>query len=311
MDPSVCANPTFKTQGPKPDPNTVDIPNNISRSLKEAALRLKKEMEYVEPPRPVIEIKGETGQCIVVKELEDPAGSKTYLVIYRNSDSTGDFLYKVEKSLFRHVQFTSLSDCRVFVLAKMVRVFFMRCEGCQFSIRSPLIGPLEFYKCKNSHLSIRIPEALFCSAASQRDCGAESQSCGAASQRDCVHPIPLVMVEDCPQFNIYQSNRELVYVIKLCESVTGNIIDPKTKERKATYRLGKIFWGEQERTLVLLSRSQGFASVPDTYALNNMAHHLMIRPLGLEDSDSDPEIKVEDLFGTTPPAAKSGFLWRK
>lgn len=289
MDPSVCANPTFKTPGPKPDPNTINIPDDISRSLKEAALRLKKEMEDVKPPHPVIEIKGETGRCIVVKELIDQE-NEAYLVICRNSDP----LFKVKKSVFRHVQFTSLTDCRVFVLAKMVRVFFMRCEGCQFSIRSPLIGPLEFYKCKNSHLNIRIPETLV-------DREAASWS----------HPIPLVMVEDCPQFHIYQSNRELVYVIKLCESVTGNIIDPKTKERKASYRLGKIFWGEQERTLVLLSRSQGFASVPDTYALNNMAHHLMVRPLGSDSDDSDTDVRVEDLFGTTPPVAKSGFLWRK
>jgi len=284
MDPSVCANPTFKTPAPKPNPNLKDVPKSVSQSLKEAALRLKKEMENVEPPQPVIEIKGEVGQCIVVKEEHRP-DLKDYLVIYKGSD----ILYQVEKSVFRHVQFTSLADCRVFVLAKMVRVFFMRCQGCQISIRTPLIGYLEFFKCRGSHVNIRVPGVDLTGP-----------------------PIPLVLVEECKNFDIFQSNREMVYVVKLCDTVTGTIIDPKTKERKARYSLGKIFWGEQEQTLVLLSIEKGFASVRNEYALNNLNHHLMIKPLCESESDSETETEsVEDLFGTTPPVAKSGFLWRK
>ncbi len=279
MDPSVCYNPTFKTPDPKPTGVVASTPNDVAQSLKEAALRLKKQMETVEPPHPVIEIKGETGCCIVVKEQGN------FLVIFKNSDKTP--MYMVGKPVFHHIQFTSLTDCRIFVLIKMVRVFFFKCTGCQFSIRAPLIGALEFFKCSSSNVNIRI------------ECN-ESE-----------RPIPLVMVEECKNFGIYQSNQELVYVVTLCVDITGNIIDPKTKERKATYKLGKIFWGEQERMLVLLSSTQGFASVANVYALNNIDHHLLVKPLESSDSDSDSEgDSGVDIFGTTPPVAKSGFLWR-
>jgi len=288
MDPSVCANPKYKRLPPKRGKSIKNIPEDIARSLKKAALRLKKEMEHVEPPHAVIEIKGEVGQCIVVKEVYEQG--KIYLVIYRNADSETP-LYKVEKLVFRQVQFSSLTDCRVFVLAKMVRVFFMRCKGCQFSIRTPLVGPLEFYKCRSSKVNIRIPETL---------------------AQGPEPPIPLVMVEDCQQFHVYQSNRELAYVITLCDTITGNIVDPKTNERKARYPLGKIFWGEQERSLVILSRDRGFASVPDRFALNQIEQYIMVRPLEDSDSDSEGESStITDLFGTTPPVAKSGFLWKK
>ncbi len=279
MDPSICYKPTFKTPDPKPA-GAASTPNDVAQSLKEAAIRLKKQMETVEPPHPVIEIKGETGCCITVKERGN------FLVIYKNSDDVP--LYMVGKPVFHHIQFTSLTDCRIFILIKMVRVFFFKCTGCQFSIRAPLIGALEFYKCKSSNVNIRI-------------------ECTDPSER----PIPLVMVEECRNFGIYQSNQELVYVVTLCVDITGNIIDPKTKERKATYKLGKIFWGEQERMLVLLSSTQGFASVANVYALNNIDHHLLVKPLGSDsDLEEDSEGGSVDIFGTTPPVAKSGFLWK-
>lgn len=264
MDPSVCVKPTFKRPPLKRENKIKDIPDDVAQSLQKAVVRLKKEMETVEPPHPVIEIQGETGKCIVIKEVDD------FLEIHRNTE----VLYKTNKTVFRHVQFSSLVDCRVFVLAKAVRVFFMRCKNCQFSIRAPLIGRLEFFKCYKSKVNIRVP-------------GEEP-------------PIPLIMVEDCHEFHIYQSNRELFYVITQCERITGNIVDPKTNERIEEYPLGKIIWGWQERSIVMLSRDKGFASVPDSYDITGISHHLFmnINPFQTQNE------KVEDLFGTTPPAAK-------
>jgi len=288
MDPSVCANPTFQTPTPEPNPNTTDLSEDISKKLEEAVQRLKQELEEeeFEPPHPVIEIKKQRNQCIVVKEVESDKLKK--LVIYRNADSEDDPLFEIDTNKFHHVQFSSLEDCRVFVLTKTVRVFFMRCNNCQVSVRRPLISALEFFKCKNLQLSIRI------------------------DTEDT--PIPLVLIEDCSKVDIYQSNKELFYVIKTCVDITGNIIDPITKERISKYNLGKIFWGEQERSLVLLSRTQGFASVSDTYQLNSLEHNLMIRQMNSEEdvSSRDFEENSEEfsanLFGTTPPVAKESYM---
>ena len=286
MDPSICANPTFINPEPEPEPNTRDLSQDISKKLEEAVQRLKCELEEAEfeSPHPVIEIKGHKNQCIVVKELEISSDGYSNnlrkLVIYRNTDSEDSPLFEIDTDKFHHVQFSSLEDCRVFILTKTVRIFFMRCNNCQVSVRRPLISALEFFKCKNLQLSIRI----------------NSENT----------PIPLVLIEDCSKVDIYQSNEELVYIIKVCVDITGNIIDPTTKERLSKYNLGKIFWGEQERSFVLLSRTQGFATVSDTYQLNSLEHNLMIRQLNSENEDSEDQIT--DLFGTTPPIAKESFM---
>lgn len=286
MDPTVCTNPTFKNPGPNPNPNTRDLSSDVSKKLEEAVKRLKNELEEAEfeSPHPVIEIKGHKNQCLVVKEITSTSESELRkLVIYRNTDSEDSPLFEIDTDKFHHVQFSSLEDCRVFVLTKTVRVFFMRCNNCQISVRRPLISALELFKCKNLQLSIRI----------------ESEDT----------PIPLILIEDCSKVDIYQSNRELVYIIKVCIDITGNIIDPVTKERLSKYNLGKIFWGEQERSFVLLSRTQGFATVSDTYQLNSLEHNLMIRQLDSENEESDDQI--EDLFGTTPPIAQESFMKRR
>lgn len=279
MDPSVCANPTFKI--PEPTPNSNIASEEVSQKLQEAVFRIQKQIENseLEPPHPVIEIAKKKKKCIVVKEILHD--SEKYLVIYHNSED--EPMFKERTSKFHHVQFSFLEDCRVFILSKLVRVFFMRCKNCQVSIRSPLIESLEFFECKNSQLNVRLPESS-------------------------TPQIPLILIENCPNFDIYQSNKELVYIIKLSHSVTGNIIDPKTKERLARYNLGKTIWDEQERMFVLLSREQGFSAVPDLYSLHSLNHHLLIRSLEPEDVVFQEDVNA--LFGTTPPVAKDSPLRR-
>ena len=285
MDPSVCVNPTFHTPGAKANANTTEVSDEVSQKLFDAIQRIQKQIERseLEPPHPIIEIAKKKGKCIVVKEIYE--NSKRYLIIYHNADSKDVPMFKESTNKFRHVQFSFLEDCRIFILSKMVRVFFMRCKGCQISIRTPLIESLEFFECKNSSLNVRIPE-------------------GEISRIQ----IPLVLIENCPNFDIYQSNRELVYIIKLSDRVTGNIIDPKTKERLSQYNLGKTIWDEQERRFVLFSRDQGFSAVPDRYSLHSLSHHLMIKPLNSVDSLDPTDVK--SLFGTTPPVAKDSPLRR-
>ena len=245
--------------------------------LKIASVVAKYELSRQASPPTVLEIIGEKGTSIVVKDSYDAANGITYFVIYRNADDTNAPMIKVPRDKFRSVYFEDLYDCRVFVMTKLIRVFFRECNSCQISLRQPIVGMAEFYKCRDTNINIRIPVA----------------------DDDDNPPIPLTRIEDCRDFHIFQSNDDLVYVVKLSANVTGTIIHPDTKVREATYNLGKLFWNAEEQNLVCLSRQDGFGVVRLEYNLNNIDQILFI----------DPQRENEDLavFGTTPTVAKTLF----
>ncbi len=247
--------------------------------LKIASIVAKYELTRQLPPPPVLEIIGEKGTSIVVKDSYDAATGITYFVIYRNTDDTNTPMIKVPRDKFRSVYFEDLYDCRVFVMTKLIRVFFRECNSCQISLRQPIVGMAEFYKCRDTNINIRIP---------------------VNDEIDENPPIPLTRIEDCRNFHIFQSNDDLVYVIKLCESVTGTIICANTKKREATYNLGKLFWNAEEQNLVCLSRIDGFGVVNLEYNLNNIDQIIFIDP----QRESSEDVT---LFGTTPTIARTPF----
>jgi hypothetical protein len=247
--------------------------------LKIASIVAKNDLLRQSPPPTVLEIIGEKGTSIVVRDTYDNTNGITYFVIYRNADDANSPMIKVPRNKFRSVYFENLYDCRVFVMTKLVRVFFRACDSCQISLRQPIVGMAEFYKCQNTNINIRIP---------------------VDEEIDDNPPIPLTRIEDCRDFHIFQSNDDLVYMIKLCESVTGTIICANTKVREATYNLGKLFWNVEEQNLVCLSRKDGFGVVRLEYNLNNIDQILFIDPQ--RESQEDME-----LFGTTPVIAKTPF----
>ncbi len=281
MDPSRCANPHFKDKNPNVNP----IKNiDVTLRLKQAATIARQELATKGLPPLVIKIENENDVCIVITECESKGGDK-YFIIYKNANSKNSPLIKVPVNKYRYVYFKGLIECRVFVVTKLIRLMFQECKNCQICLRSPVIGMVEFYKCKNTNAHIRIPIL-------------QSKN----GKKDKTPPIPITRIEECQHFNIFQSNDELVYLIKLCDKIEGIIIDPITKERQSRYNLGKLFWSHQEQTLICLSRDQGFASAPMKYALNNISQHIIVKGPNTSDLDDglDPSI-----LGTTPPVAKS------
>ncbi len=274
----------FEFEGFSPD--TENVPSNtvspvrlgILDRLKIASVVAKYELSKQASPPAVLEIIGEKGTSIVVKDHYDSTNGVTYFIIYRNADNMNAPMIKVPLDKFRSVYFGDLYDCRVFVMTKLIRVFFRECNSCQISLRQPIVGMAEFYKCRDTNINIRIP----------------------VDEPDDNPPIPLTRIEDCSNFHIFQSNDDLVYVIKLCESVTGTIICPETKKREATYNLGKLFWNAEEQNLVCLSREDGFGVVRLEYNLNNIDQILFIDPQKENQEDTI-------IFGTTPTIAKTPF----
>ncbi len=275
MDPSRCMNPNAfkeKDESKSQIPRNITVVDNVSDRLRIAAGLAKKEISKKAPPPPVVEIRNEEKCSIVIRDYQSPTTGVLYFLIYRNADGENSPLTKVPKDRYRYVYFCNLHECRVFVMTKLIRLMFHGCDHCQISLRSPVIGMAEFFKCSNTNIHIRT---------------GNSPSDG---------EFPIVRIEDCKKFNIFQSNDEMIYLIYMCQDITGTIIDPITKERQSKYNLGKLFWGEQEQTLVCLSRNEGFASISVNYALNDITQHVIVKPPDDEEIDIDPSV-----FGTTPP----------
>ena len=257
-------------------PRNINLIINLQERLNRAALYAKMSLESSPDINPAVVISDESRCSIVINEVEDERTGEEYFVIHRGNNGSSRLsssLVRIPKERYKYVYLSGLRECRVFVKCKLLRIMFDNCESCQISLRSPIIGPAEFFRCKTINLSIRM-------------------------QPEDIPPIPVTTIENCEQFHIFQSVDTLVYLVKMCIDISGTIVDLHTGERLNKYNLGgKLFWGEQERTCISLSQDEGFAAVQERYILNDMEQHIIIRPPD-EDLISS---NVTDIFGVTPP----------
>ena len=257
-------------------PRNINLISNLQERLNRAALHAKISLESHADINPAVVISDESYCSIVINEVEDERTGEEYFIIHRGNNSnlgSSSSLVRVPKERYRYVYLNGLRECRIFVKCKLLRIMFDNCERCQISLRAPIIGPADFFRCKTINLSIRM------------------------SSED-ISPIPVTTIENCEQFHIFQSVDTLVYLVKMCIDISGTIVDLHTGERLNKYNLGgKLFWGDQERTCISLSQDEGFAAVQERYILNDMEHHIIVRPPD-EDLISS---NVTDIFGVTPP----------
>lgn len=221
-----------------------------------------------------IYIEGENNASLVIEEqeIQNSNGTKNkFLIIYK---SGGDKpLYKIPKSSFKSIIISNTINSRVFIMCKLLKILFENCDNVQISIRQPVVGMVEFLRCKNSNIHIRIP-----------------------SEEDGNDPkIPLVRIEECDSIKIFQSNPEIFYVLRLSYNIQGVIVDYHTKERLKNFSLGKLFWGNGEQRFVSLSTERGFEYSDNPYHLNDITHMIFTDRHKIEDN-------VNDIFGTTPPS---------
>lgn len=265
------------------EPRNVEVLDNISFRLKEAANVAIRELESIRAIPSTIEILNQKNTSIVIDEISDSRDpSKKYIVVYGGGQSSAEPLFRDEVGKLRYVYLRNLSDCRVFVKCKLLRIMFHECNKCQVSLRAPVVGMADFFHCKLTNINIRIPDG----------------------------DIPVTRIESCKDLHIFQSNECLVYLIYMSIDVSGTIIEHSSGARQSNYELGKLFWEDQCQTFICLSRSEGFAAAPMEYVLNDLVHHIIVRP---------PENKVtvgvshsrEELFGTTPPVNNSDGAWEK
>ena len=267
MNPNVCYNPHFRT--PAKQDNKIQT---LQLQFQSAIEVLKKSMKDKEITPPII-IEGYRDCTFVIKDyIQD---GKPYFLIYRNLNSNDSPLIKIPKDRFYHVHFININDCRIFVMTKLIRAYFYRCNNTQISIREPIIGMIELFQSKNRNLHIRIQETL----------NGES-------------PIPLTRIEECETISLYQSNTDIIYLVKLSNNIKGIIVDYLTKERMAQYDMGKLLWDSSEQHFICLSKINGFAMVPYNYVLNDIQHHIITKNIDeTDDMDIDEDMMC---LGTTP-----------
>lgn len=259
---------------------SVEASHELTQRLKAAAEFAARESSSQGSTSLAVFISDLSECSIVVDEISSLKSSlnRDYFIIYKTYKGDPVPLFKAPVGKYRYVYFKNLNNCRIFVKTKLLKVFFHNCTNTQISLRKPVIGAVEFFRCKSVNLSIRI---------------------------DDEDPIPLTRLEECKDFHILQSVDCLEYIVKSSVDVSGTIVDRVTGQRGTRYELGKIFWDDQEQTLICLSRRKGFAAASYVYALNELSQHIIALPPG--PSDMLPNSPVpESVFGTTPPM---GDMW--
>jgi len=192
-----------------------------------------------DPPPPIIVVSNERRSNIVVDDTAD------HFVIFRRNEEDQPIV-KVPKDKFRLVLFQSCSGANICIRTKICKVSFHGCADCNVTLKSPMLGPAEFYQCRNLYIYVKVQA--------------------------------IVTIENCSRLNVVQVNDEVIYVLKICIDVRAQIVSPETRRVERVFQLGKLIWGEAERQFMSLSRKDGLISVQENYILNDIATHLLFLP---------------------------------
>lgn len=268
-----------------PDSSVVESPvefydcSPMKRRLNEAVTYAKEKITKRGVDKEIgIELIGERDCSVVITEHVTQSNQKFFLV-YRNNDTTNLPITKIPKGKYKCIYVRESSGCRFFLKCKILKIMFDSCKDCQISIREPIVGTLELYKCSGVVMSIRTNVETF----------------------------PIVQIEESNSIHIYQSIPEVYYLVKLSVDVVGCIVDQKTGERLKLHDMGKIIWDQTERVFVLLSETEGFVTTELDYNLNEISHTFMIDPT-LRMGNPIPDESSDQFFGgydhnlgSTPP----------
>lgn len=249
----------------------------ITERIKTAARIAKNELSLGKDIQSSVPILDHASCSIVINELKKDG--EVFLVVYKNEGGgKSKILFREVKDRWRFIFFKNITSSRVFVNCKLLKVMFEECKDCIISLRSPIIGSSEFLRCKDMNLTIRIHTL--------------------ATDLDDCPPIPFTRIELCNEFTILQSNPVLIYLINSSHNITGIMVDT-SGIRQAQHELGgKLFWDEQEQTIISFSKKEGFVSVPFYYALNDITGNIIVSPL--ETVEEEPSF-----FNPTPPLSFS------
>jgi hypothetical protein len=235
----------------------------IKKKLQDAVSLAKTTLE---PPDLIIRIQGESCIYHITVERVNIDG-KEFLCIFGSGNNEKKTLFKSPKDKFRAIVFESLSDCKIIVLEKILKLTFLDCINCKISIRGGSIGPVEFISCDSLKIDVR-GDLLTGSS------------------------IPVVQIDMSKDIHFYQRTEELVYAVCGCRGITGVIIDSLSKQKiKETPMETSIF---REQTFFLFSKKEGIVQIQERYALNNIVQHLVFHENSESENPNDETFASED-----------------
>ncbi len=235
----------------------VTVDYTVVERIRAAAEEAKRDLAA---PPSVMVVKNQAHKTLTVNILDDRL--LIYQQIAGNGTSNGmEKLYDEPTDKYRAVLFLYCTDCRIFVMSKVLKLAVMQCSQCQISIRGGVIGPVELFRCADANVDIR-------------------------------SAFPLLTFELCTSVHMYQRMTESVYSIIGASRCTINSVDPVSGQRLASYPIEDLF---STRRFYHLSRN-GMRWIEEPYILNNVTPHLIALP-----PEEEPTEPTDSPFGQTPP----------
>lgn len=247
----------------------------VKDRLKNALIFAKSELSECSDIQSSIVISDVCTSSIVINELKK--NDDVYIVIYKCESGISKTLFRERKNKWRFVFLENITNCKIFVKCKLLKIMFERCTDCNVSLSQPLIGSCEFLRCENISVNIRIQLPI--------------------TQDEDFQLIPYIRIELCNNFKFVQYTHSQIFIIKSSFGILGTIVNGYQKYDEKELG-GKLFWNEQEQSIVSFSKS-GFVSVPQEYVLNDISNHIITKKLSPIFDEC-----LEDI-GLTPPISSS------
>ena len=221
---------------------------SIAERIRAAAEEVKKDLAA---PPAVLVVDKQSDKTLIINIIDNR------LVIYHQNPNVLvndglEKLYDEPTDKYRSVLFLYCTNCRIFVLSKVLKLAVIQCNQCQISIRGGAIGPVELFRCHDTSVDIR-------------------------------SAFPILTCELCQNVHMYQRQDEASYAIIGAIDCTINKVHSDTGQRLSSYPVEDLF--NSRRFYCLCDREMFYVS--EEYLLNNIEAHLMALPA---EDDSGQEL---------------------
>ncbi len=205
-------------------------------------------------PPDILCIANHDGCQITVTDASLGAGATKFLFIYKlTQDGRRQILHRSTLLRNRAILFVACVDTFIIIHTKMLKISYLYCRDGQTSIRGGCIGPVEFIRCENVTVDIR------------------------------VFPLSVVQVDLSRDISFYQRIPEVVYALHGCENVVAAIVPvPEGGVFKKVGLVSSVL-GEQSFTAFSL---EGVVVHQRHYILNGMVQEILyIAPEELREAE--------------------------
>jgi hypothetical protein len=127
------------------------VTKTVSQTISEAAEKAAEQLKQKTPLPSILVVEHELNCTLLVASYQNRLG------VYRIDDAGATVLHLVSGDKYRALLFDECRNVNVVILSKLLKCSFVRASGCSVTLRSPLIGALEFFKSKQSDITLHKP----------------------------------------------------------------------------------------------------------------------------------------------------------